>query len=217
MMVIPTDLPSSLAPLAWMLGTWDGWGMLATDGEDPDTALIQRIRCDIVASQMRMTTTLWHAIPSGHTPIEPTWEAAEGLRHMTRGDLFREETMYVTVLPGSGTLPPPGQYEPREFTTTASDTRGFGALWAGVGVGPRVQMTSDAIARSPQAEDVTHLGRMYGLVVGELMWTQEKTVGQGDAAVELSGRLMRTEQATTASGQSIDGIDAEGEQDGFLV
>ena len=122
----------------------------------------------------------------------------------------------MSVMPGTGELPPPGQYVPREFTATSALTNGLGVLWAGVGVGPRVQMVSDAIARDAKAQEVEHLGRMYGLVAGELMWTQEKTIAGGEAAVEFSGRLMRTEQAHTASGEAVEGIDAEAES-GFLV
>jgi hypothetical protein len=57
---------------------------------------------------------------------------------------------------------------------------------------------------------------MFGLVAGELMWTQERTLdGQDEADVEISGRLHRTEQASTESGEVIDGIDDS--QGGFLV
>ena len=57
---------------------------------------------------------------------------------------------------------------------------------------------------------------MFGLVAGELMWTQERTFdGEEAADVEISGRLMRTAQASTESGEVIEGIDDS--QDGFLV
>ena len=83
-------------------------------------------------------------------------------------------------------------------------------------VGPRVQMVSDAIALGVDAPRLTHVGRMFGLVAGELMWTQERTLdGQDEADVEISGRLHRTEQASTESGEVIDGIDDS--QGGFLV
>jgi hypothetical protein len=89
-------------------------------------------------------------------------------------------------------------------------------VWDGVSVGPRVQMVSDAIALGVGATRVTHLGRMFGLVAGELMWTQERTLdGEDEADVEISGRLMRTAQASTESGEVIEGIDDS--QDGFLV
>jgi len=89
-------------------------------------------------------------------------------------------------------------------------------VWDGVSVGPRVQMVSDAIALGADATRLTHLGRMFGLVAGELMWTQERTLdGEDEADVEISGRLHRTEQASTASGEVIDGIDDS--REGFLV
>lgn len=214
MMVIPADLPVALAPLAWMLGTWKGWGMVA--GAETDTAIIEEMRGEICGEQMRFTTSIYQGLPAPGVEIEPTWDAAEGLSQIGRGELLVEETMYVSVMPTTGELPPPGQYVPREFTATSALTNGLGVLWVGVGVGPRVQMVSDAIARDAKAQEVEHLGRMYGLVAGELMWTQEKTIAGGEAAVEFSGRLMRTEQAHTASGEAVEGIDAEAES-GFLV
>ncbi|WP_026459522.1 FABP family protein [Schaalia vaccimaxillae] len=217
MMVIPADLPPALAPVAWMLGTWKGWGMLAGQGEEADTAVVEEIRSEICGDQMRLTTTVYTGIPAPGAEIDPTWDSAEGLSQIGRGELISEETLYVSVLPGSGHLPPPGEYEPREFTATGATTDGLGVLWAGVGVGPRVQMVSDAVARSASARNITHLGRMFGLVAGELMWTQEKTLEGQEAEVEISGRLMRTQQATTESGETIEGIDAEAEQGGFLV
>ena len=213
-MVIPADLPVALAPLAWMLGTWKGWGMAAS--AETDTAIIEEMRGEICGEQMRFTTSIYQGLPAPGVEIEPTWDAAEGLSQIGRGELLVEETMYVSVMPGTGELPPPGQYVPREFTATSALTNGLGVLWAGVGVGPRVQMVSDAIARDAKAQEVEHLGRMYGLVAGELMWTQEKTIAGGEAAVEFSGRLMRTEQAHTASSEAVEGIDAEAES-GFLV
>ena len=124
--------------------------------------------------------------------------------------------MYVSFAPSDAPLPPPGQYNSREFTATSASTEGHSAVWDGVSVGPRVQMVSDAIALGVGATRVTHLGRMFGLVAGELMWTQERTLdGEDEADVEISGRLHRTEQASTESGEVIEGIDDS--QDGFLV
>lgn len=213
MMVIPADLPASLAPVAWMLGTWKGWGMRAgLDGAD-DYAVIEEIRGEIRGDRMRLTTSIYEGVPGAGAEIDPVWDAREGLERIGRGDLLLEETMYVSVLPGSGVLPKPGEYEPREFTATSAFTNGLGALWAGVGVGPRVQMVTDAIARGAGAAEVEHLGRMYGLVAGELMWTQERALAGSEAEVEMSGRLMRTAQATTESGQAVEGIDADAEGD----
>ena len=222
-MVIPDDLPALVAPVAWMLGTWEGWGMHANpaapgqeaSAEAPaDSPVIEEIRGDVVGEQMRLVTRVYAGEASA--PIDPPWDAAQGLAAIQRGDLISEETLYVSVAPSDAPLPPPGQYNPREFTATSASTEGHSAVWDGVSVGPRVQMVSDAIALGADATRLTHLGRMFGLVAGELMWTQERTLdGEDEADVEISGRLHRTEQASTASGEVIEGIDDS--QDGFLV
>ncbi|MCD4549950.1 FABP family protein [Schaalia sp. lx-260] len=222
MMVIPDNLPASLAPLAWMLGSWKGWGMYsaqfltdtsapaqtspraqageaehANEENDPeasdDQPVIEEIRCDIVGDYMRMTTTIRYAQVREGMSIDPVWDAHTALSLMDESDILWEETSYIHLLPGQVdvTTLAPGQYAPRELMGTSATTTGLGTLWAGVSVGPRVQLVSDAIARAPQADDITHLGRMYGLVNGEMMWTQECTRAGAEVAVELSGRLMR--------------------------
>ena len=58
-MVIPADLPALVAPVAWMLGTWEGWGMYAAPAapgqEEPteDSPVIEEIRGAVVGEQQR--------------------------------------------------------------------------------------------------------------------------------------------------------------------
>lgn len=187
-------------------------GEACQSGED--APVIEEIRGDVVGEQMRLVTRVYAGVSSA--PIDPTWDAAHGLSVIAKGDLVSEETLYVSVAPSDAPLPPSGQYNPREFTATSASTEGHAAVWDGVSVGPRVQMVSDAIALGASAARINHLGRMFGLVAGELMWTQERTLdGEDQANVEISGRLMRTAQASTESGEAIEGIDDS--QGGFLV
>lgn len=199
MIVIPDNLPVELAPIAWMLGTWQGWGMLCQEGEGPDMPVIEEIRAEICDTQMRLTTSIYSASTVDETEIDPMFDSLQGLEALEVGDLLREETMYLRVLPGSGELPPPGQYEPRELMASAATTDGLSILWVGVSMGPRVQMISDAIARDAQAQSVEHQGRMYGLVSGEMMWTQEQTLAGQETAVDISGRLARVEDTAESA------------------
>ena len=101
-MVIPADLPALVAPVAWMLGTWEGWGMYAapaTPGqEEPteDSPVIEEICGDVVGEQMRLVTRVYAGVAS--EPIDPTWDAAKGLSAIKKGDLISEETVYVSVV-----------------------------------------------------------------------------------------------------------------------
>ena len=86
-MVIPADLPALVAPVAWMLGTWEGWGMRAAapaSGQDrpaedapADAPVVEEIRGDVVGEQMRLVTRVYAGEASA--PIDPTWDAAQGL------------------------------------------------------------------------------------------------------------------------------------------
>lgn len=185
MFEIPEDLPLELSSLAWMLGRWQGWGVLTEEG---DSALVQEIRCDIVGTQMRMVTTLYKG--NADSDVAPELTAAQGLEIITAGDLLREETAYWRVTSPLAVVPDDDQ-TPREMALTSCDTRGLSVLWIGAVMGPRVTLTTDVIAREPGAVDVDRMTRMYGLVAGELMWTTDLTVGDDEPTVELTGRLMR--------------------------
>ena len=63
-MVIPADLPALVAPVAWMLGTWEGWGMYAAPGAPADapaedSPVIEEIRGDVVGEQMRQLDEIY--------------------------------------------------------------------------------------------------------------------------------------------------------------
>ena len=158
------------------------------------------MRGDVVGDQMRLVTRVYEG--TADRDVDPTWDAASGLSAIARGPLLVEETLYVSVAPSDAPLPPPGQHNPRAFTASGATTGGHASAWDGMSMGPRVRMVSEAIARVEGSERVVHYGRMFGLVAGELMWTQERTLeGADEAVVEFSGRLMRAEQAAdTAEG-----------------
>lgn len=195
MFTIPEDLPMEIAPLAWMLGTWRGWGMRTLGEETPDQPVLEEVRAEVVGTQMMMTTSIYEATPRDGE-LDPMLDSFTGIAALEQGELLTEETLYVRVLPGSGVVPAVGEVETREFTASGATTDGLAVLWAGVSMGPRVRMISDAIARDANAEAVEEMTRMYGLVGGELMWTQERYLaGDEEPTVQFSGRLARAEEA----------------------
>lgn len=194
MFTIPEDLPIELAPVAWMLGTWRGWGMHSRPDDTPDQPVLEEVRAEIVGTQLQVVTSIYSASSRGGE-LDPLLDAFEGIAALQQGDLLCEETLYVQLVPGSGAVPAMGEVETREFTATSATTTGLAVLWAGVSMGPRVRMITDAIARQPHADEVEEMTRMYGLVGGELMWTQERFVaGDTEPTVEFSGRLARAQE-----------------------
>ena len=226
MFVLDENTPREIAPLAWMLGQWRGWGVIAgshaapatpdTSGESdqntpatsadsddvPDQMVIEEITCEAVGTQMRMVTRIYSAT-SRVQSLDPSASTEEGLAALVEQDLINEETVYVSVMPTTQELPPPGQFQTRELTASGADQKGLATLWAGVSMGPRVRMISDAIARSPRAQPVEEASRMFGLVAGELMWAQGVTmVGAGESITSISGRLMRIDEGDAVTSDS---------------
>ena len=107
---------------------------------------------------------------------------------------MREETLYVSLLPGSGVLPEPGQYETREMVAQGAQSDGYSARWVGRSMGPRIQMETDLLIRDPEAAEFERFSRMYGLVAGEMLWANERQGNDHESHVELSGRLMRVDE-----------------------
>ncbi len=207
MFEIPENLPLRLSALAWLIGRWQGWGMLVAQNPEgqpeeqaqEDSPIIQDIDAKVIGEQLRMVVSIYHA--TSDVEVDPLWTAQEGLDHLTAGDLVSEETLYWSVDSPLAVLPvDPDQ--PRELRATSSDTNGFAVLWAGVAMGPRIRLASDGVARTPTAAPVDHFSRMFGLVAGELMWASEVQIGDADFEVEHSGRLLRaSNQPDESAGQ----------------
>lgn len=167
--------------------------MLQTPEDEEDRVILQDVSAEVVGNQMRMVTTIYE----GGGEVDPLWDATQGLDAITPGEMLREETSYWRVLPAPDFSFSFGDEEAevsRELMVTGSDTDGLAYLWVGVTMGPRIRLASDVVAREEGAPEVGQLGRMYGLVGGELFWTSENTIGEDDPVVQYSGRLRRAQK-----------------------
>ena len=194
MFEIPSDLPLKLGALAWLIGPWQGWGTrtVEIEGEEETVALpvLQNMNVEVVDEQLRMNIQTFDGTLEGD--FDPMWDAQTGLDKIKPGELFKEETIYWAVDTPLA-LVPAGEDQPRELRAVSSDTEGFAVLWAGVAMGPRIQLASDGLVREPGSRPANYFSRMFGLVGGELMWASESMEDpeKDEYSVELTGRLRR--------------------------
>ncbi|MGH8965447.1 MAG: FABP family protein, partial [Actinomycetes bacterium] len=68
---------------------------------------------------------------------------------------------------------------------------GFVEIWYGHAEGAKVEITTDAVARTSSAKEYTAGHRMYGLVEGDLLWAYDMAAMGEKLQPHLWGRLVR--------------------------
>lgn len=145
---IPEGLAPEIYPLAWLVGRWQGDGVIVYP-----TIPESRVRQEVVVGHdggpyLTWSSTLWLAGDDG-----PVWATEQGYWRLPpdRPEGLGGDERVVELL--------------------LSDPAGHLTLYAGAVGNGRIELASDLIARTPDAAEVTAATRLYGLVHGELMWT----------------------------------------------
>ena len=178
MLELPTDLPADLAPLAWLIGVWEGTGVI--DYPVGDERLQGEFTHRVSFSHdggpflnYSATATFTGDAGSASVPLV----AESGFWRLTRPATDADA--------GPALLPPLGAPASRdvddvEALRTASGgfplevslahADGMLELYLGEINGPRIDIASDAIVRGAGAKEYGAASRMYGLVDGHLLW-----------------------------------------------
>lgn len=149
-MELTADLPTELVPLAWLIGRWEGAGVVGYP--------------TIESVNFGQEVTLAH---DGRPFLEyrsSTW-------------LLDQSGAKVRPLScESGYWFPRGD---GELEVVLTNSYGVAEIHVGTVEGARVNLHTDLVARSPHAPEYTAATRMYGLVEGDLMWVLDMAaVGQ---------------------------------------
>ncbi|HET8716327.1 MAG TPA: FABP family protein [Nocardioidaceae bacterium] len=161
---LPDNLHPDCAPVAWLLGTWRGNG----HGDYPTIDKFQFGQECIFTHDGR---------PFFHY-MSRAWIVDE------QGEKVRDaaiETGFVRPK-ADGSL---------EWLLTHNT--GFVEIWYGnaeIGT-PRIEMTTDAVARTQTAKEYTGGHRMYGMVEGDLLWAYDMAAVGQKLQPHLWGRLVR--------------------------
>ncbi|AXA95141.1 MULTISPECIES: FABP family protein [unclassified Microbacterium] len=201
MIDLPTDLPADLVPLSWLLGVWEGTGVI-----------------DYEAGDVSFSGEFAHRVSFSHDGGDyvnyaaSAWFVADD---ETRAPLVAETGYWRLARPLGQADPGPALLPPsavRDAGRTADDVEslrnqeggfdlevaivhsdGISELYVGQVRGPRIDLATDAVVRPASAKVYTAATRMYGLVDGHLLWAWDIAALGGELGSHASARLARAE------------------------
>lgn len=149
-MQLGADLPTPLVPLAWLIGRWEGAGVVGYP--------------TISSANFGQEVEFWH-------------DGRPFLHYRSQAWLLDDAGQKVRPLASEVGFWRPGADGDLEVLLT--HPTGIVEIYVGTVEGPRVTITTDVVARTATAKEYTAATRMYGLVEGDLMWVMDMAaVGQ---------------------------------------
>lgn len=196
MFVIPDDLPIELTPFTFLLGSWRGSGVVSYPAEG-------------AASETEFFQTM-SFVPHKNGKLEFLSDVTD-----SEGALLAQERGYFALSrpatnsdAGPGFLPADGEKvlsvrEDLELHRNKNggfdiealiiSPAGVAELYFGQIKGARVDLSTDAVLRSPNAKEYNAGTRIFGLVEGALLWAWDMAALGQSLRSHASARLERIE------------------------
>lgn len=196
MIELDPTIPAELAPLSWLIGLWEGTGVV-------DYRIGEETRSLEFGQRLSFSHDgLPHLNYSSYTWLLD----GHNTRHVTETGYWRLTRPALEGDPGPGLLPGVG---PRLFTTAPSvealrtsegafeievsivHPGGVNEFYLGRVMGPRIDLSTDAVMRTASAKEYAAATRLYGLVDNHLLWAWDIAALGQDLRTHASGRLAR--------------------------
>jgi hypothetical protein len=189
--VLPDDLPVELTPFAFLIGTWKGSGVVSYS-EMPDTEFSQTI------SFMPQSTKALHYQSEVTNSKSKQVIVENGYWMLSRPN--NESDYGPGLLPGFGESSITVREDLElwrnskggfDFEALIIQPAGVAELYFGEIKGARIDMSTDAVLRSPNAKEYSSGQRMWGLVDGALLWAWDMSALGQPLKTHASARLVR--------------------------
>ncbi|WP_040166247.1 nitrobindin family protein [Microbacterium gorillae] len=202
MIELPADLPADLVPLSWLLGVWEGTGVI-----------------DYQVDDHHYSGEFTHRVSFSHdggdflnysaTAILAATDDAPSVALTAETGFWRLARPRTDADVGPGLLPPRDvtaavrtveDVEALRNTDDAFDLEvsivhsdGLHELYLGQVKGPRIDLATDAVIRPSSTRAYASAERMYGLVQGHLLWAWDIAALGSPLASHASARLAKAE------------------------
>ncbi|MEX1078043.1 MAG: FABP family protein [Homoserinimonas sp.] len=203
MIELDGSLPPELVPLSWLIGVWEGSGVVnyPVGSETRNVEFGQRISFSHDGfPYLNYNSYTWVGEPEGgleqHHPLVSETGYWRLSRELTDSD------------PGPGMLPGVGETSfgnADAVETLRNETGGFdievallhpggiSELYLGQVKGPRIDLGTDAIMRSATSKEHSASTRLYGLVDNHLLWAWDIAALGQELSSHASARLAKVD------------------------
>lgn len=170
---LDADLPAPLIPLAWLVGTWAGAGVVGYPTMEADQRFAQEVSFSHDGRPfLSYSSRAWLLDDDGR-----------------QGRPLASETGYWRPVPA-----PEGSSGTGLEVLLAHPT-GIVEVYLGTADGPRITLQTDAVVRTTTAKEYTAATRLYGLVEGDLLWVLDMAAVGQPLTSHASARLKRVPAA----------------------
>jgi hypothetical protein len=205
---LDVDLPAELVPLAWLIGVWEGSGVVAyrVGEEVREHEFGQRVAFSHDGTpHLQYSCSAW-LLPDAAADGEA--EPASPRPLFSEIGYWRLSRQLGPADPGPGMLPGVGDplFTTAESVETLRNAQGsfdievnilqpggVSELYLGTVDGPRIDLGTDAVVRSAGAKEYAAATRLYGLVDDHLLWAWDIAALGQDLRTHASGRLARVD------------------------
>ena len=199
MIEIPTDLPADLVPLSWLIGVWEGTGVIdyEADGRTFSGEFAHRVSFSHDGGDfLNYSARAWLLDGEDRRPLVSEtgfWRVARPATDADAGP---------ALLPPTETAPRRTADDVEALRTaeggfplevSLAHSNGVLELYLGQVRGPRIDLASDAVVRTAGAKPYASATRLYGLVDDHLLWAWDIAAFGRDLASHASARLARAE------------------------
>jgi THAP4-like, heme-binding beta-barrel domain len=195
---LPTDLPADLAPLSWLVGVWEGSGVIdyadhAYSGEFSHRVSFSHDGGDY----LNYSASAWlHGEGDARTPLV----SEMGYWRLSRPATAADAGPGLLPALESGPIRTADDVELLRNAEGGFDIEavlvhadGISELYLGQIRGPRIDIATDAVVRPAGAKAYAAASRMYGLVDGHLLWAWDMAALGEELGAHASARLARAE------------------------
>ncbi|QAY73292.1 FABP family protein [Agromyces protaetiae] len=202
MIELPVGLPAELVPLSWLIGIWEGSGVV-------DYAIGE----DRVSREFGQRVSFSHdGLPylnyTSSTWLLPDDEGGEPIPLANETGYWRLARPFGEGDPGPALLPAEGDDrfpDADSVEALRNDDGGFDLqvalvhpdgvqeLYLGQVKGPRIDLATDAVMRASGAKDYAAATRLYGLVDAHLLWAWDIAALGQDLRTHASARLAKVD------------------------